>query len=421
MAPTPVELRCERGIDNKDWPQCSGYSAQLRMLKGNQCGGCMKKDQEKAAGAMPPHPTLGTYQSGTDATRTVQEFQADARRNAMLARTLPKGTSKSSTGSASLLAAVAKGAPRQITIYIVPLTSTGSRTEASRILANATQAFPEDIPMTGNHPKKMLQGPPNLRLPPPAIYLEGLIAVKDFENETGTPAPYFVLTEWENQKRKSSQSTRNTPSAEGSLKWSRSQTSVPLLLHSEFGDVPGFSKVDFVFASISVAQDGTVSFEWPNLKNYDSLVFSTCLLQDAPFDQGKTKVVHKVIYDGLPWVAKRFFNIGIAEGDVDLQQNRDHLVKEATRLSRTGYFLEWFIAEAKRQDADIEQGIKVTNFKLGVEVIRDGSGPSIASGFSPEQYQAASDAQSNPNVDPVWKCELPCTSLSRTGPIQPIG
>lgn len=106
-------------------------------------------DQEKAAGAMPPRPTLGTHQSGTDATRTVQEFQADARRNAMLARTLPKGASKSSTGSASLLAAVAKGAPRQITIYIVPLTSTGSRTEASRILANATRAFPEDIPMTG--------------------------------------------------------------------------------------------------------------------------------------------------------------------------------------------------------------------------------------------------------------------------------
>ena len=110
-------------------------------------------DQEKAAGAAPPHPTLGTQdqtrQSGTDATRTVQEFQADARRNAMLARTLPKGASKSSTGSASLLAAVAKGAPRQITIYIVPLTSTGSRTEASRILANATRAFPEDIPMTG--------------------------------------------------------------------------------------------------------------------------------------------------------------------------------------------------------------------------------------------------------------------------------
>jgi hypothetical protein len=44
-------------------------------------------------------------------------------------------------------------------------------------------------------------------------------------------------------------------------------------------------------------------------------------------------------------------------------------------------------------------GIKVTDFKLGVEVIRDGSGPSIASGFSPEQYQAAADAQSNPNVD----------------------
>jgi hypothetical protein len=65
----------------------------------------------------------------------------------------------------------------------------------------------------------------------------------------------------------------------------------------------------------------------------------------------------EVIYDGLPLVAKRSFNVGIAEGDVDLQQNRDQLVKEATRLSRTGYFLERFIAEAKRQDVDIEQGI----------------------------------------------------------------
>ena len=50
--------------------------------------------------------------------------------------------------SPSLQVAVAKGAPRQSTIYLVP-TSNGTRTDTSRILANATRTFPEDIPMNG--------------------------------------------------------------------------------------------------------------------------------------------------------------------------------------------------------------------------------------------------------------------------------
>lgn len=107
-------------------------------------------DQEKAA----TRPALSTQDpnrpTGTDQmTRTVQELQADARRNAMIARTLPKGTAKSGAGSGSLQAAVAKGTPRQINVYLVPVVSTGTRTEASRILANATRAFPEDILMNG--------------------------------------------------------------------------------------------------------------------------------------------------------------------------------------------------------------------------------------------------------------------------------
>lgn len=83
------------------------------------------------------------------ARTALQDAQVNARRDAMLARTLPKGTAKSGASSGSLQVAVAKGAPRQITVYLVPLTSSGTRTEASRILANATRAFPEDISMNG--------------------------------------------------------------------------------------------------------------------------------------------------------------------------------------------------------------------------------------------------------------------------------
>ncbi|KAJ7854450.1 hypothetical protein B0H13DRAFT_1484341, partial [Mycena leptocephala] len=80
----------------------------------------------------------------------------------------------------------------------------------------------------------------------------------------------------------------------------------------------------------------------------------------------------------------------------------------AGRLSRAAYFLKRFIAEAKRQSVDIEQGIEVTEFKLGIEVVQDGSGPSAASGFSLEQYQVAVEAQADPSSDPgivIWLFE----------------
>jgi hypothetical protein len=213
-----------------------------------------------------------------------------------------------------------------------------------------------------------------------------------------------------------------------SLTCNTGRPSAPLPLRSDFGDVPGFSKLDFIFAAVSVAPDGTVKIEWPTL---DQSPVLKCLLQDKPFDHGKTKVVHKVLFDcsnlfvlliaiqiildGLPWVAKRFFNIGAGENQVDIQENRDQIVMEATRLARATYFVERFLAEARRKDVDVEHGtplglfllqglhiwdfepgIQVTDFKLGMEVVQT-SGPSVASGFSLEQYQAAQDVQ--PPVD----------------------
>ncbi|KAK7029999.1 hypothetical protein R3P38DRAFT_3188934 [Favolaschia claudopus] len=97
-----------RALERKDWPQCEGCSAQLKLLKGSRCGSCIRK----------------------------------------FARTLQKGSHKSSGGTLSAPIGNAKGMARQITVYLVPATS-NTRTDASRMLGNATRAFPEDTPMEG--------------------------------------------------------------------------------------------------------------------------------------------------------------------------------------------------------------------------------------------------------------------------------
>ncbi|KAJ6605071.1 hypothetical protein B0H10DRAFT_1747741, partial [Mycena sp. CBHHK59/15] len=111
---------------------------------------------------------------------------------------------------------------------------------------------------------------------------------------------------------------------------------------------------------------------------------------------------------GFPWVAKRFCDIGAGEGHVEIQENREQLIKEATRLGRTSYLLAQFMAEAKRKGVDIDQGISVTDFKLGIEVVVNGSAPSPASGISFEEYQAACEVQDDSVFDPgviIWLFE----------------
>ncbi|KAJ7762670.1 hypothetical protein B0H16DRAFT_1455696 [Mycena metata] len=172
-----------------------------------------------------------------DAMRNVPQARGfnSFRQNAVEARTLQKGGVKAPTGSGSLKVAAAKGVSRQIQIYLVPMTSTGTRTEAARILANATRKFPDTVSMTANTSpfvfsatlqfnhtapselsvtfstsmivftettQKYSPGSARPQIPSPTIYLEGLISVTDFETGTATPVPYFVHTEKENRKRK---------------------------------------------------------------------------------------------------------------------------------------------------------------------------------------------------------------------------
>ncbi|KAJ6494430.1 hypothetical protein C8R45DRAFT_1135240 [Mycena sanguinolenta] len=159
------------------------------------------------------------------------------------------------------------------------------------------------------------------------MHLHIFFVIGMFENETGALAPYFVHTARGNRQRKASQTTRTSTSE---LKRTRSEKSAPLPLRSEMGDLPGFSKIVFLFASVSVGNDGAVETEWPNLKDHNNLSISMCLLQDTQFDQGKTKMF-QVIYEGFPWVAKRFFDIGAGEGHVEIHDNPEQLIQEAIR------------------------------------------------------------------------------------------
>jgi hypothetical protein len=59
-------------------------------------------------------------------------------------------------------------------------------------------------------------------------------------------------------------------------------------------------------------------------------------------------------------------------------------------------------------------GIQITDFKLGIEVVQDDSGPSKASGFSLEQYQATLEEKGDRGSISglvIWLCEPRRSSL----------
>ncbi|KAJ7439285.1 hypothetical protein B0H11DRAFT_1934714 [Mycena galericulata] len=102
-------------------------------------------------------------------------------------------------------------------------------------------------------------------------------------------------------------------------------------------------------------------------------------------------MVFKAILNGFPMVAKRFRDIGAGEGNVNVKENHDQLIKEVARLARTGYFLQHFIGEAKKQGVDSNSG--------GLGAIK---------GLSVEEYQATFQAEDGSSADPglvVWLFE----------------
>ncbi|KAJ7857104.1 hypothetical protein B0H14DRAFT_2578519 [Mycena olivaceomarginata] len=232
----------------KDWPQCTGCSAQLKLLKGARCGPCLRKDQPNTT-AEPSRTPLGTY----DPNQPDPESSAFTNFKLKPAEMQCRPGHFKRIGKKSVLRALL----RNISHFV----SLGMLESSHAALSELWASF----------------------LTPMTVSME-VIPSKSFK------------------KRKASQTTQTSTSE---LRRTRSEKSAPLPLRSEIGDLPGFSKIGFLFASVSVGND------------------------DTQFDQDKTKMVYKVIYEGFPWVAKWFFDIGAGEGRVEIHDNREQLIREA--------------------------------------------------------------------------------------------
>ncbi|KAK6974144.1 kinase-like domain-containing protein [Favolaschia claudopus] len=349
-----------RAATMKDWPQCKGCSAQLMLLKAPRCGACIKKGQVLSKFK----PMLAVPLC------SLERFTKDHRDLVRLCQ--------------SELQRVTQYASRDH-IALRLLGNVG--VEPHSTLGTLGNFFDVHDRIHSNHPKKMLQGPPTLKLRSPAIYLEGLILVKEFEEQTGYKVPYFVLNDNVTSVVKRTRCECFSICINDISNHAPAQLTTNSFapLRSEIGELPGFSKVSFLFATISVARDGSVDISFPDL----AATPSVCILQDSPLGQGKTKNVYKVIYEGMPWVAKRFKDIGAGEGQVEIAENSAHLMEEVTRLGKTDIYLKGFVAEANNRGVS---NLALTNFKLGVEIVQDGCDPSPASGVSLDQYQAACNA-----------------------------
>ncbi|KAF8824200.1 hypothetical protein HHX47_DHR8000161 [Lentinula edodes] len=96
--------------------------------------------------------------------------------------------------------------------------------------------------------------------------------------------------------------------------------------------------------------------------------------------------VDELIVGNEEWVAKRFWNIGQGDNNVSINENRAEVEAEVVRLHRLQKLLAEFVDHARKNKVSIASDIKVTAYKIGVEVVGKGARPSPASGLDPEKY-----------------------------------
>ncbi|KAJ7699469.1 hypothetical protein B0H14DRAFT_3174053 [Mycena olivaceomarginata] len=107
-------------------------------------------------------------------------------------------------------------------------------------------------------------------------------------------------------------------------------------------------------------------------------------------NKGKSKFVFKVIYNELPYVAKRCYTLGNGT-PVSIIANRNELIKEATTLGRAKFFLANFKDEY----------FEVTDFIIAREGVhrvpedpdKSSFAPSLASGIKVSEYEALTDGE----------------------------
>ncbi|KAJ6484247.1 hypothetical protein C8R45DRAFT_1215019 [Mycena sanguinolenta] len=118
------------------------------------------------------------------------------------------------------------------------------------------------------------------------------------------------------------------------------------------------------------------------------------MLETCLCNKGRFKLVFKLTFNCVAYVAKRCYTIG--DGSlISIIANRDQLVKEGVTLGRAKYFLENFNKECNNEDIEISK-FEVTDFILvreGVVGLTELFTPSPASGIELSNYISLSDTE----------------------------
>ncbi|KAJ3991959.1 hypothetical protein F5050DRAFT_1580486, partial [Lentinula boryana] len=89
------------------------------------------------------------------------------------------------------------------------------------------------------------------------------------------------------------------------------------------------------------------------------------------------------------WVAKRFHDIGNVSDTVSVQENQFEVEAEGQRLHQLHDILNAFIEHAKKNKVKIAADIRVTEFKIALEIPENH--PSPASGVTAGEINALSE------------------------------
>ncbi|KAJ7508148.1 kinase-like domain-containing protein [Mycena galericulata] len=227
----------------------------------------------------------------------------------------------------------------------------------------------------------------------PTLYLEAHIDLDKFHVRTGVPPPAGLF------KSKKRVWNENTSISLGSsiIKRTRFTLGGTCSLKSSFTlSVPTVTptntatSVTLFFAyQISDSETGVQSFVW----HTENPASHSVMLDKGPFSKGRSKLVFKVKYNNLAYVAKRCYTLGGGQL-VSITANREELVKEGTTLGRAKFFLDNFK----------EEYFEVTDFILareGVLGLTEPFNASPASGIKKSEYTEFSDDD---------KCELTATN-----------
>ncbi|KAJ7788029.1 kinase-like domain-containing protein [Mycena olivaceomarginata] len=178
----------------------------------------------------------------------------------------------------------------------------------------------------------------------PTVYIEAHIELAKFEDCTGVSPPRALFKVLKRAR------TDTLSSSQGGSVLKRScLANTARSLKSSFAlHAPATNAT-----ASSDATTGIQSFTWPT----EAIISSEVMIDNIPSNKGKSKFVFKVIYNELPYVAKRCYTLGNGT-PVSIIANRNELIKEATTLGRAKFFLANFKDEY----------FEVTDFIIAVRV-----------------------------------------------------